>query len=170
MMNLLTQNNCLLFMQIKSYFEDQIVNKRCNSQILIVDRDHSSESSCLPSVSGTETFNIDQGQSFEGKTKQKPVICLDNLSQVSNDNLVKSSEEVYTCNDEMENTSYAPTFFVANESVPVADPGISKREGAGRSRCGRIFRSGVCFDAPSHIPYLFVARVVNKINIVNIVY
>ena len=34
----------------------------------------------------------------------------------------------------------------------------------------KIFRSGVCFDAPSHIPYLFVAREVNKINNVNIVY
>ena len=31
-------------------------------------------------------------------------------------------------------------------------------------------REKVCFDAPSHIPYLFVARVVNKINNVNIVY
>ena len=51
----------------------------------------------------------------------------------------------------------------------VADPGISKREGA-RSRRGRIFRSGVSFDAPSHIPYVFVARVVNKIHNVNIVY
>ena len=38
--------------------------------------------------------------------------------------------------------------------------------GGGR---GRIFRSGGCFDAPSHIPYLFVARVVNKINNVNFV-
>mgnify|MGYP003687743377 CR=1 FL=1 len=35
---------------------------------------------------------------------------------------------------------------------------------------GRIFGSGVCFDAPSHIPYVFVARVVNKIHNVNIVY
>ena len=35
---------------------------------------------------------------------------------------------------------------------------------------GRIFRSGVCFDALSHIPYVFVARVVNKIHNVNIVY
>ena len=32
------------------------------------------------------------------------------------------------------------------------------------SRGGRIFRSRVCFDAPSHIPYVFVARVVNKIH------
>ena len=39
-----------------------------------------------------------------------------------------------------------------------------------RSRRGRIFRSGVCFDAPSHIPYVFVARVVNKIHNVNIGY
>ena len=35
---------------------------------------------------------------------------------------------------------------------------------------GRIFRSGVCFDAPSHILYVFVARVVNKIRNVSIVY
>ena len=53
----------------------------------------------------------------------------------------------------------------------MADQLISKRGwGVGRSRRGRIFRSRVCFDAPSHIPYLFVARVVNKINNVNIVY
>ena len=47
---------------------------------------------------------------------------------------------------------------------------FQKAGGGGRSQRGRIFRSGVCFDAPSHIPYLFVARVVNKINNVNIVY
>ena len=35
---------------------------------------------------------------------------------------------------------------------------------------GRIYRSGVCFDAHSHIPYVFVARVVNKKHNVNIVY
>ena len=40
--------------------------------------------------------------------------------------------------------------------------------GAG-SRRSRNFRSGVCFDASSHIPYVFVARVVNIHN-VNIVY
>ena len=35
---------------------------------------------------------------------------------------------------------------------------------------GRILRSGVCFDrAPSHIRYIFVVRVVNKIHTVNIV-
>ena len=45
-----------------------------------------------------------------------------------------------------------------------------QKGGGARSRRGRIFRSGVCFDAPSHISYLFVARVVNKINNVNIVY
>ena len=50
----------------------------------------------------------------------------------------------------------------------MADPGISKR--GVRSWRGRMFRSGVCFDAPSHIPYVFVARVVNKIHNVNIVY
>ena len=38
-----------------------------------------------------------------------------------------------------------------------------------RSRRCRILRSGVCFDAPSHIPYIFVVRVVNKILFVNIV-
>ena len=32
---------------------------------------------------------------------------------------------------------------------------------------GRILRSKVCFDAPSHIPYVFVRRVVNNIHIVN---
>ena len=50
----------------------------------------------------------------------------------------------------------------------VADPGISKWEGR-----GRIFRSGVCFDAPSHTHththYVFDLKVVNKIHIVNIV-
>ena len=59
--------------------------------------------------------------------------------------------------------------------MSVADPGISKWGEGVRSRRGRIFRSGVCFDidAPSNIPYVFVARVVNKIhnvNNVNIVY
>ena len=38
------------------------------------------------------------------------------------------------------------------------------------SRRGRIFRSWVCFDAPSHIPYVFAARVVNEIHNVNIGY
>mgnify|MGYP003691794993 CR=1 FL=1 len=33
----------------------------------------------------------------------------------------------------------------------VADPGISKLGGA--VPASRIFGSGVCFDAPSHIPY-----------------
>ena len=45
-----------------------------------------------------------------------------------------------------------------------------KTGGGARSRCGRIFKSGVCFDAPSHIPFVFVARVVNIIHNVNIVY
>ena len=53
--------------------------------------------------------------------------------------------------------------------LSVADPGISKR-GEARSRRGRIFRSGVRFDAPSHILYVFVARVMNKIHNANIVY
>ena len=39
-----------------------------------------------------------------------------------------------------------------------------------RSRRGRILRSVFCFDAPLHIHYVFVARVMNKIHIVNIVY
>ena len=43
------------------------------------------------------------------------------------------------------------------------------QNGGARSRRGTIFRSGVCFDAPSNIPYVFVARVVNKIHNINIV-
>ena len=38
-----------------------------------------------------------------------------------------------------------------------------------RSRRGRILGSGVCFDVPSHIPYVFVVSVVDNIHIVNIV-
>ena len=52
----------------------------------------------------------------------------------------------------------------------MGDPGISKQGGGARSRRGRIFRSKICFDAPSHIPYVFVARVVNKIHNINTVY
>ena len=37
-----------------------------------------------------------------------------------------------------------------------------------RFRRGRFLRSGVCFNAPSHIPYVFVARVVNKIYCIQI--
>ena len=44
------------------------------------------------------------------------------------------------------------------------------KTGGGRSRRGGILKSGVCFDVPSHIPYVFVARVVNKIHNLNIVY
>ena len=47
---------------------------------------------------------------------------------------------------------------------------IQERGEGARSRRGRIFRSGVSVDAPSHIPYVFVARSVNKIHNVNIVY
>ena len=36
------------------------------------------------------------------------------------------------------------------------------KTGGGGSRCGRILRSKVCFDAPSHIPYVLVRRVVNN--------
>ena len=38
--------------------------------------------------------------------------------------------------------------------------------GGGEGGGGRIFRSGVCFDAPSHI---LLVRVVNKIHFENIV-
>ena len=48
-----------------------------------------------------------------------------------------------------------------------ADPGISKRGRGARSRRGRILRAKVCFYAPSHIPYVFVRRIVNNIHIVN---
>ena len=48
----------------------------------------------------------------------------------------------------------------------VADPGISKRGGGAVKFLGL----GFVFYAPSHIPYVFVARVVNKIHNVNIVY
>ena len=34
---------------------------------------------------------------------------------------------------------------------------------------GRIFGSGICFDAPSHIPYVCLMRLVDKKHIVNIV-
>ena len=44
------------------------------------------------------------------------------------------------------------------------------QNGGAWSRRGRIFRSWVCFDAPSHIPYVSEARVVNKIHNMNIVY
>ena len=40
------------------------------------------------------------------------------------------------------------------------------QNGEGGSRRGRILRSKVCFDAPSHILF-FVRRVVNNIHIVN---
>ena len=38
-----------------------------------------------------------------------------------------------------------------------------------RSRRGRILKSWVCFEAPLHMPYVFVVRVVNKLHVVNIV-
>ena len=66
------------------------------------------------------------------------------------------------------------TFHKLKQIGTVADPGILKRGLGGgwfrQSRRGRIFRSGLCFDAPSHILYVFVVRVVNKIHNVNIVY
>ena len=57
---------------------------------------------------------------------------------------------------------------INHRHLAVPDPGISKL--GARSRRGRIFRPGVCFDAPSHILYVFLARVVNKIHNVIIVY
>ena len=47
------------------------------------------------------------------------------------------------------------------------DPWISKQGGGARSRCGRILSTKICFYAPSHIPYVFVRRVVNNIHIIN---
>ena len=38
-----------------------------------------------------------------------------------------------------------------------------------RSLRGRILKSWVCFEAPLHMPYVFVVRVVNKLHVVNIV-
>ena len=57
-------------------------------------------------------------------------------------------------------------YIVLESLYTVTDP-QEFQNGGGR---GRIFRSGVCFDAPSHIPYVFAARVVDKIHTVNIVY
>ena len=48
--------------------------------------------------------------------------------------------------------------------ISVADPGIEKRGGRGPGAVE------FCFDNPSHIPYVLVDRVVNKIHNVNIVY
>ena len=42
--------------------------------------------------------------------------------------------------------------------------------GAGCPGAVEFLDLGVCFDAPSHIPYVFVARVVNKIHNINTVY
>ena len=62
-------------------------------------------------------------------------------------------------------------FSLPTRLETVADPGISKPGGGGgRSRLGRILRSGVWFNAPSHIHYVLIASVVNKMHIVNIVY
>ena len=55
----------------------------------------------------------------------------------------------------------------------MADPGISKRGVGGGGGAGAVEFLGlgfVLFDAPSHRPYVFVARVVNKIHNVNSVY
>ena len=59
-------------------------------------------------------------------------------------------------------------YYLSLQATLQAGPGISKTDRA-RSRRGRILRSWVCFDAPSHIPHVFVARVVNK-NIMLTVY
>ena len=50
----------------------------------------------------------------------------------------------------------------------VAISGVSRNFKTGEG--GTIFRFRLCFDVPSHIPYVFLARVVNKIHIVNNVY
>ena len=67
--------------------------------------------------------------------------------------------------------------YVREENVKFDDEDHNQRRiqefqngGGARSRRGRIFKPGICFDAPSHILYLFVARVVNKIHNINTVY
>ena len=55
----------------------------------------------------------------------------------------------------------------AQISDEIKIPGILKR--GARSLCGIILRSADCFDAPSHLTYVFVVREVNEIDIVNIV-
>ena len=42
-----------------------------------------------------------------------------------------------------------------------------QKGGGGRSRRGRTLRFKVCFDAPSHIPFVFFRWVVNNKHIVN---
>ena len=56
-------------------------------------------------------------------------------------------------------------YFISNTLTLVTS--VTK-PGSAPSRFGRILRSGVCFEAPSHIPYIFVVTVVNKIHILNI--
>ena len=52
----------------------------------------------------------------------------------------------------------------------MADPGISKPAGGG-GVAGVVEFLGLEFVlTPSHIPYVFVVRVVNKIQIINIVF
>ena len=52
----------------------------------------------------------------------------------------------------------------------MADPGISKRGGGGPGAVEFLGLGMVLMPRASHIPYVFVARVVNKIHNVNIVY
>ena len=62
-------------------------------------------------------------------------------------------------------SSTTEEYFLRN--VAISGGSRNFKTGGARSRRGRIFRSGVCFDAPSHILYVFVARVVNKIHNIN---
>ena len=54
--------------------------------------------------------------------------------------------------------------------VSVVDPGILKLGGCGLSAVEFLGRGFVLMPLNSHIPYVFVAKIVNKIHIVNIVY
>ena len=47
----------------------------------------------------------------------------------------------------------------------MADQGISKLRGRGSRGGIEFLGSGKCFDAPQHIPWVFVVRVENKIHI-----
>ena len=52
----------------------------------------------------------------------------------------------------------------------MVDPGILKLGGCGLSAVEFLGRGFVLMPLNSHIPYVFVAKIVNKIHIVNIVY
>ena len=55
-----------------------------------------------------------------------------------------------------------PIKFVFWVLQPGADPGISKRGGCCPGAVEFLVLIKVCIDAPSHIPYVFVRRVVNN--------